>query len=82
MPKHTMIKNMEEMGEVKYCIYCGSTLIHAVTFKICPNDCVKISFASPEEALSEVMKEITQEESNRMKKRKPLDCHCEYPMVS
>ena len=72
-----MIKNIFEMKEVIYCMYCGSKLERVTRLvKKCPKDCVEITFQTPQDIFSEIEKE------RKQSKKKGPECHCEYPLIS
>ena len=78
MVRHKMIKNIEEKKECLYCMYCGSKLkTVSLNLKICPKDCVEVTFKSPIEALHELFNE-----EKLAKLPKAMGCGCEYPMIS
>lgn len=54
-----VIKTIEEMKEVDFCMYCGSKLdkIEGKNVKICPKDCAKYTFVSIGDEVPKIVKE-------------------------
>ena len=55
-----IIKTIEEMKEVDYCMYCGSKLdkIEHKDEKICPNNCVRMKFVKLGETIEYLNKKV------------------------
>jgi hypothetical protein len=59
-------------------MYCGSKLKKVtINTKICPRNCVEVTFKTPSDAFIELFKESEQE-----RKRGPQLPSCSYPMIS
>lgn len=81
--KHEIVKTIDEMNEVDFCMYCGSKLdkIEGKNEKVCPKDCLRMKFVAVGDILPQSLSKIFEE---RIINKKVFDeiHHCKPPMVS
>jgi NADH pyrophosphatase NudC (nudix superfamily) len=81
--KHEIVKTIDEMKEVDFCMYCGSKLdkIEGKNEKVCPKDCLRMKFVSIGEELPKSLFNIFDEKTISKKVFDEIS-HCKPPMVS